>query len=488
MNIRITATAAMSPATSMKVLAVLLACTLFVPKVTFSADAGNASDSLSLPPLFSDHMVLQRGQPTNIWGLAEPGKVVEVLFRKTRVETKADSKGHWAMVLPAMDVGGPYQMTIKSGLATRTINDVFWGEVWLAAGQSNMAFRFGFSDEDDKAKALAILKNADIRMYKVAAIVSGGKLLKENDVPWTPASREEVADWSAVALYFAQALQVEEGVAIGIINSSQGSSTIEAWMSPAALAKAKSSGYISTKTYDDIRRHYRNPSVLHQSMLSKIVPYTLKGVLWYQGESNGGEAESYRILLPALVESWRGLWDQKLPFLFAQLPAYEPPDDKTGQSWARFRQAQAEVDKTVPGTGMVVLIDAGDKHNIHPKKKKIVGDRFANLAMAQVYGKNVAYTGPVMEKIEYDGDRAIVSLHLAGKDLVVKGEVIKGFSVKSGEGIWYSASAEATGNKVVVWHPEVGKVTGVRYGWANAPEVNLYNNHGYPAAPFIHEH
>ncbi len=487
MNTKIRTTAGKGLTSIVKLLTILSACLLALPQVTFSADAGNENDSLSLPPLFSDHMVLQRGQPTNIWGMADPGKAVKVLFRGDRFETTADSQGHWDMLLPAMEAGGPYQMTITSGHTTRTINDIALGEVWLAAGQSNMAFRFGFSDEEDKAKALAALNDTDVRMYKVAAIVSGGKLLKDNDIPWMRANREDVADWSAVALYFAQALQIEEGVAIGIINSSQGSSTIEAWMSPEALDRAKTSGYVPAKTYDDIRRHYRNPSVLHQSMLSKVVPYTLKGVLWYQGESNGGDAESYRILLPALIESWRQLWDQKLPFLFAQLPAYEPPDDETGTSWARFRQAQTEVDKTVPGTGMVVLIDTGDKHNIHPRKKKIVGDRFASLAMAQVYGKNLAYAGPTMEKVEYNGSEAIVSFHIGGENLVVKGEVIKGFSIKSLKGIWYPASAEASGHRVVVRHPAVSKITGVRYGWANAPEVNLYNNKDYPAAPFIHE-
>jgi sialate O-acetylesterase len=450
----------------------------------FVADEGN---KLLLPDIFSDHMVLQRGQPVNIWGVANSGEEVEILFRDSRFNTKADSLGKWIIALPSMAAGGPYEMVVKSGAANKTINDIFVGEVWLAAGQSNMAFRFKFSDEDAKAEALATLGDLDIRTYEVAKIVSGGKLLNEENTPWAAATPADVGEWSAVALYFAQALHLEEGVVVGIINCSQGSSTIEAWMSTAAIEDTEASGYVLMEKFGDIRRHYRNPSVLYQSMLSKVIPYTLKGVLWYQGESNGGEAASYEILLTALIKSWREVWEQELPFLFAQLPAYEPPNDETGNAWARFRAAQAEVDKTVPGTGMVVLIDVGEKDNIHPSDKKVVGDRFANLARSQVYGAAVAYAGPSIKQIEYRGKVAIISFHFSESGLVVKGETVQGFSVKGEDGIWKAANAEVMGNGIIVHHPEAQTIVGVRYAWANAPDVNLYNGKNYPAVPFIVE-
>lgn len=440
---------------------------------------------LSLPAIFSDHMVLQREQPVRIWGSARPAEKISIAFHGQRFETTADTQGQWRITLPAPDAGGPFQMIVKGESTTITLNDVFVGEVWLAAGQSNMAFRFGFSDARDKADAVVALNDSNIRMYDVAKIVSRGKLLEQDDKVWMPVNRENVDDRSAVALYFGQAIHTEEGVAIGIINCSQGSSTIEAWMSEAAIEKAKTAGYKPMTPFDDIRRHYRNPSVLHQAMLSKIIPYGIRGVIWYQGESNANDAAAYQQLLPIMIENWREAWEQNdLPFLFAQLPSYEPPDDETGISWALFRAAQAEVDRTVPHTGMAVLIDLGEADNIHPADKKNVGDRLATLAKVQVYGESIAYSGPSIKRVEYRGESAIISYHHAGDGLVVKGDVITGFSVRGADGIWYVATAEIQGNEIIVGHAQAGEVLGIRFGWANAPDINLYNRKGYPAVPF----
>ena len=443
------------------------------------------SEELSLSNIFSDHMVLQREQPVKIWGSGTPGEEVELIFRGDHFDTQTDKKGQWEIILPPMKAGGPFEMHVKSGSATQTLKDIFLGEVWLAAGQSNMAFRFKFSDDKDKPGAFLAIDDTNVRMYEVAKIVSGGKLLNAEDTPWTVADKTIIDEWSAVAVYFSQALALEKGVAIGIINCSQGSSTIEAWMSASAIADAKAAGYVPMEEFEDIRRYYRNPSVLHQSMLSQVIPYGIRGVLWYQGESNAKDAASYEILLPAMIRSWREMWGQKeLPFLFAQLPAYEPPDESTENSWALFRAAQAEVDKTVPNTGMAVLIDVGEKDNIHPKNKKTVGDRLASLARARVYGENIAYSGPSIKKIEYRGKTATISFHHAEDGLVVRGVTPQGFSVKSSGGDWYQAEARVSKGQIIVGHPEVPEVTGVRYGWANAPGVNLYNKKGYPAVPF----
>lgn len=439
---------------------------------------------LALPSIFSDHMVLQRERPAPIWGGAAPGEQVELQFGKRRLQTRADARGQWQVMLPAMNAGGPFELRVESGADARTLSDVFVGEVWLAAGQSNMAFRFRLSDANDQAAALRSLQKLNVRSFGVAKIVSGGKLLEAPDRPWSVASADTIADWSAVGLYFSQALDLDQSVAIGIIDASQGSSTIEAWMNDAALAEARAAGYVPAKPYEDIRRHYRNPTVLHRSMLSKVVPYGIRGVLWYQGESNVSDPSSYQVLLPALIRSWRTQWKQpELPFLFAQLPRYQPPEDATGQSWAQFRAAQAQVNETVPYTGMAVLIDSGDKDNLHPHDKKVVGERLARLARAVVYGEDIVHSGPVVERVEYAKDSAVLHFSHAEGGLVAWGDV-ESVEVRGRGGAWLRVVPRVDGQRLIVRHPEGDEVTGVRHAWANVPAVNLYNKAGLPAAPF----
>ena len=456
-------------------------CTIILSlALTMTATAAE----LTMPSIFSDHMVLQREQPIKLWGSAGSGEAIDVLFLDKKFSTRADPLGHWTVTLPSMEAGGPFELVVQSREQEKIFTDVYLGEVWLAAGQSNMAFRFQFADDEDKKHGLQSLGDVNVRMFEVPKIVAGGKLLSQAETPWAIASKENIDNASAVAVFFSQALHLEPGVAVGVINCSQGSSTIQAWMSDEAIERAISKGYVSAPAFDDIRKHYRNPEVLHRTMLSKVVPFGIKGVLWYQGESNGDDAASYKILLPELITSWREMWGQRaLPFLFAQLPAYEPPNDAAGDSWTQFRAAQAEVDRSVPGTGMVVLIDLGEKDNIHPTDKKTVGDRFANLARAQVYGEKIAYSGPSLKKIRYRGDSAVLTFYQA-EGLNVKGDSVKGFSVMGDDGVWYAANAERVGEKIIVRHPEVQEILGVRYGWANAPDINLYNKYDYPAVPF----
>lgn len=439
---------------------------------------------LALPSIFGEHMVLQRERPAPIWGTAARGEKVELQLGELRLQTQADARGRWQVTFPAMSAGGPFELRITSGSDTRTLSDVYVGEVWLAAGQSNMAFRFRLSDATDQAAALRSLQEHNVRSFGVAKVVSGGKLLEQPDRPWSLASANNIADWSAVGVYFSQALSLDPGIAIGIIDASQGSSTIEAWMNEAALARARAAGYVPTKPYEDVRRHYRNPTVLHRSMVSKVVPYGIRGVLWYQGESNVSDPSSYQLLLPILIQSWRGQWQQpELPFLFAQLPRYEPPEDKTGESWARFRAAQASVHATVPHTGMAVLIDSGDKDNLHPHDKKVVGDRLARIARALVYGEDVVYSGPVIERVEYAKDSAVIHFSHAEGGLAAEGDV-DSVEVRGRGDAWVRVVPRIDGQRLIVRHPKGEQVTGVRHAWANAPAVNLHNKAGLPAAPF----
>lgn len=457
---------------------------LFAILVCWALASCAHAGELSLPTIFSDHMVLQREQPVGIWGAAPRGQKVELRFGEARFETRADAEGRWRITLPTMKAGGPFELTVSSGSHAKIIRDVFVGEVWLAAGQSNMAFRFRLSDPADQAAALRSLHGRNVRAFAVAKVVSGGKLLQREDGPWGVAGVDSIADWSAVGVYFSQALELDKDIAIGIIDASQGSSTIEAWMSEAALAEAKAAGYVFEKPYQDIRRHYRNPTVLHRSMLSKVVPYGIRGVLWYQGESNAGDAAAYELLLPALIGSWRTQWERPdLPFLFAQLPAYEPPDDETKQSWARFRAAQANVHAAVPGTGMAVLIDSGASDNLHPADKKVVGERLARLARALVYGEHIVYSGPCVKQIVYAKDLVVIYFDRTQGGLVAGGGV-EGFEVRGREGAWRPVVPLIDGHRLLIRLPQEDEITGVRHAWANAPTVNLYNSAGLPAEPF----
>ncbi len=442
-------------------------------------------EHFSVAEIFDDHMVLQRDQPIFLWGKSVPQTAIKASFRGLTATADVNADGRWTVQFPAMTAGGPFNLAIQSGAETARFTDIYIGDVWLAAGQSNMAFRLKHSNENEKAEALGSLGTSNIRMYQVAKQVSGGKLLHQQDVSWTVAEREVVEGWSAVGFYFAKALHAEREVPIGIIDVSQGSSTIEAWMSPDALQAARRHGYSAAELFTDIKRYYRTPSVLYNTMLRKVIPYPIKGVIWYQGESNALDAKSYRILLPEMIADWRTVWGQKnLPFLFAQLPGYDSPLDPTGTAWAEFRAAQQQVARVVDHAAMVTLVDTGERDNIHPKDKKIVGERFARVARAKVYGENIDYAGPSIATIDYANNTAAISFHHTGQGLVSDGKSLTGFFIKNSTGVWIPAVAAIIQNQVVVSHPAQGVIRGVRYGWANFPEANLYNRSGFPAVPF----
>lgn len=449
----------------------------------FQAVGNVNGDTLKVAEIFNDQMVLQRNQEINVWGTAGAQKNVTIEFLSKVYETSADALGAWRISLPPAAPGGPHRLTITSGSSVISFDDIYIGDVWLASGQSNMAFRFKAASDPDKKMLTAEAGKHNIRMYDVAKVVSGGKLLNGTNKAWAKADSSNVKEWSAVAFYFAKGLYEHLNVPIGIINCNQGGSRIEAWMNAKALREAA----VPETKLSGIFAAYQNPSVLYTKMLSEIIPYTLKGVIWYQGESNAGEADAYRRLFPALIRQWREEWNQPdLPFLFAQLPGFARKEDKTQESWALFRKTQEEAAKAQPHTGMIVLIDAGDKDDIHPTNKKVVGERFVLAARAVAYKEDVDYSGPMAKKILYKDGRVVISYDHADEGLMAKGGEIKGFFVCDEEGDWHPASATIRNNKVYVSHPQKKEIIGVRYGWANAPVVNLYDRHNLPAAPFYH--
>lgn len=459
---------------------VLLASLVFSGAAADTHQGADGATSI-IAEVFADHMVLQRDQPANIWGRAEAHQAVEVLFISKVYKSTADASGHWKISLPGTKVGGPYEMEIAAGEIAIKLVDIFIGDVWLASGQSNMAFRLKAADDPNKAGLFAEAGNRNIRMYNVARVVEGGKVLDQPDRPWAKASTENIGDWSAVAYYFARGLFDHLKVPVGIINCSQGASTVEAWMNATALEEAG----VPVKKFAGIEHYYKDPSVLYDKMLAKLIPYTLKGVIWYQGESNTTEPEAYTKLFPAMINQWRSEWKQNdLPFVFAQLPNFRRKEDKTGVSWAVFRQAQHNVAHSVPKCAMVVLIDVGDDDDIHPRNKRVVGERMVLAARSVAYDEAIEFSGPVLDGISFKGKKAKVLFDHVGTGLVIKGGKLMGFEVCDERGAWTSAEASIKRKDVLVSHREGAKITGVRYAWANAPDVNLYNANGLPAVPF----
>lgn len=251
-------------------------------------------------------MVLQRGIPLPLEGTATPGSTVEVSFAGHTVTTEADTQGVWQVTIPALEASSRNRtMEIRSGGEAVTIRDILVGEVWLAGGQSNMAFKVRGMEFDDRLALIRDADYSDIRCYYRANVVSGGKLLDTSDRPWSGAYGRNIYDWSAVAYLFARELHRELGVPVGIVNCSHGGSTAEAWISPEAFASDPALKAAVGKVYDGIGSHYKNPSVLYEKMLARFRGLTVRGVIWYQGESNGYFPEQYATLFPGLIADWR---------------------------------------------------------------------------------------------------------------------------------------------------------------------------------------
>jgi sialate O-acetylesterase len=326
---------------------------------------------------------------------------------------------------------------------------------------------------------------------------------------WKPVSPATVADCSAVAYYFACALQQKLGVPVGLVVSSVGGTRIETWMQPETLAKIEEAKplleqwkNVSPEDFEKIAADYRAfqqrrdhgaadapkpvpparrchdcPGALHNGMIAPLQPFAIRGVLWYQGEANSGRPAAYEKLLPALIADWRQVWGKTLPFLFVQLPPYQG-------THPAFREAQTRIWQKTPHTAMVVTTDVGDAKDIHPTRKRPVGERLALAARALSYGEQIEYSGPVFDRINVESNRVVVSFKHVGSGLVARGDSLKGFTIAGADGKFVPATALIDGANVVVRSETITNPVAIRYGWAMVPDVNLFNREGLPAVPF----
>ncbi len=475
-----------------------------------------ARAEVKLEGLISDGLVLQQGVAVPVWGTANDGEKVVVKLQDQTVATTA-AHGRWNVRFKALKAGGPFTMTI-SGENTIKLSNVLVGEVWLCSGQSNMAFLLPRATNG--AAAVAAAHDPQLRFFTVP---HGAADEPKTEVAgtWQECTSESAASFSAVAYFFGRDLRQARKVPVGLIHSSVGGTPAEAWTSrstlasdpelkpileryaqavqkwnpaeaseqqkqaaerrKAAVAKAKAEGKKAPKApraAADPRRSSSRPSGLYNAMIAPLQPYALAGVIWYQGEANSGRAAEYRTLFPALIGDWRHAWAQgDFPFLFVQIAPHERMSPE-------IREAQLLSWQKVPRTGMAVITDVGNETDIHPTAKEPVGGRLALAARAVAYGEKLEYSGPVYATLKTENERAVLSFTHVGTGLVARGGELKGFTVAGPEGDFLPAQARIEKDQVVVSNASVRQPTRVRYGWTNAPDVNLFNQEGLPATPF----
>ncbi|MFO7446006.1 MAG: discoidin domain-containing protein [Ignavibacteriaceae bacterium] len=442
---------------------------------------------LSLPRIFSNGMVLQRGHELPVWGKASPDSTVIVTLNGVTVSGQADSSGNWRINLPSQIAGGPYTFTVQSGTDSISLMNVFVGDVWFASGQSNMEMAINSADSASAVKAAAGNEQL-IREFKIPKGLSNEL---SDELPagsaWSAATSQNVGNFSAVAYFFAKNLRQHYNIPIGIINSSYGGSRIESFMSREML------GYDEADTVFAGGVAERQATVVYNKMIHPIVGYPLKGIIWYQGESNADnmpDALAYGENFRNMITGFREIWGaDSLPFLWVQLPNYGEVYDepRAWDAWPRLREGQSSA-LSLPYTGEAVTIDVGSV-DIHPTYKQPVGYRLSLLARKVVYGEDVVYSGPKYAgNFQREDGKIEINYDHIGGGLTARGSQngeITGFAVESNEGTLLWANAIIEDDKVVVWNDEMPEPSIVRYAWEyNQAGVNLYNAEGLPAAPF----
>ena len=497
-----------------------------------AALAGSAAlAEVSLPKLFSDHMVLQRDKPIAIWGKARPGEAVQVEMAGNQGQAVADAEGKWTLILPALPAGGPHTMTV-SGQNAIVLQDVLVGEVWIASGQSNMQWAVNNSVNADLFK-LTAGKYADIRFNQVW---NEGSQYPQDFVTnsWTVASAQEIGKFSVVAYAFAMTLRDTLGVPVGVIQNAWGGSAAEAWvdrkviMEDPVLQGIHEEWLKTEANYDfaaELKEHetkmdkwrieaeaakaagkavpaqprkpqnrmigQHRPGNLWNGRLLPIAPYTCRGVIWYQGEANAHSIEralQYEHLFSTLIREWRGLWQEDFPFYWVQLADFrEESEFSENETWAYLRHSQTRVLNTVENTGQAVITDLGEGKDIHPRHKEEVGRRLARWALNRDYG----YTGlscrsPEVAGWVQEGSELVVSFNHTGSGLrVFDTNEVTGFAIRDANGQWRTVTGRVKGKDKVTL--EVGadtEVQAVAYAWANNPIANLFTVEDLPVTPF----
>ena len=481
---------------------------------------------VQLPILFNDHMVLQRRAPILVWGTATPGSSVNVYLDNLVAKSATDQAGNWRVTLPEMEAGGPFQLVIEGEGEKIWIKDILVGEVWLCSGQSNMQFPL---ERSTTAKEVLDKANSpQVRLFNMARAhdlgpgtlsptemiqIEKGEFLYTT--PWQLCTPESVARFSAVAYHFGKKLADSLEVPIGLIHNAVGGSPIQAWMKKESLLSHPKFTHLAQKDWLEAPEHHPwvvkrvkenlapwldrgeqekvmlhpfSPAYLFEVGIRPLAPFGIRGVIWYQGESNATHPSSYRSLFELMLKDWRSAWHQPaLPFLFVQLPRIG-----NRSRWPEFRQEQQKC-LEIEHTGMVVAIDEGHPTDVHPKEKKVIGERLGNLALASIYQYNHLAESPVLDTYRWLADVQTVELSFLNGDMALSlsyGTEIVGFYLhgyrKGGEvqTVIRPSQIKLSGSVITLTYPRDFLITAVSYAWAPFPQNNLVNNVGLPLAPF----
>ncbi|MCA8983718.1 MAG: sialate O-acetylesterase [Planctomycetaceae bacterium] len=481
---------------------------------------------LTMPNVFTDHMVLQRNQQNPVWGWDDPGTRVTVAIHGQTHTATADDSGRWRVKLNPLEAGGPYTLSVR-GTSARELQDVLVGEVWVCSGQSNMAWRVAQANDPDLEQLTA--KYPQIRLLHVPNRASQ-ESEKNFDGAWQVCSPETVGNFSAVGYFFGRQLHQTLGVPIGLINNAWGGSSAEAWVNRDLLEqdgrftsmleqwKKTEATYDHEKALADYNVRLRNwqeadkaaraegkpstprpqpprdpltgnhrPGNLYGGCLHPIIGYGIRGAIWYQGESNAGRAYQYRELFPLMITNWRDEWQQgDFPFYWVSLANFRRVVPAPAEStWAELREAQT-MTLSLPNTGEAIIIDLGESDDIHPRNKQDVAKRLARHALARDYGFDIHAASPRYESHEVQGNKIVLNFQDVGATLqTIDVREPIGFTIAGEDRVFVPADARIiAGNKIEVSSPVVAKPVAVRYAWADNPVCNVRNNLLLPLTPF----
>ena len=477
-------------------------------KTVYAAITGDYG-GLQMPSLYTDDMVIQSNQDLTIHGIANANEEVVVQIDRQKVQTKAGSNGKWEAHIQPLKAGGPYTLSISTKGKKLTYQNVLSGDVWLCSGQSNMEFMLKQSNISESE--LNQINSNQIRFYDMKArwrtdnvvwneaiLDSLNHLIHFTPTKWTACTTETAKDFSAIAYYFGKMLQDSLHVPIGLICNAVGGSPTESWIDrwtleyefPGILRNWNTNDFVQDwvrgrarhnieKSTDPLQRHPYHPAYLYESGILPMKDFTIKGVIWYQGESNAHNIDTHERLFKLLVRSWRTTFKQEhLPFYFVQLSSINRP------SWTWFRDSQRRLLKEIPNTGMAVSSDVGDSLNVHPTNKRPVGERLARWALSRTYHKKITPSGPLIASAMAHGGQVQLTFDYGEKLHASNGQSIIGFEVSSDGDFFFPAQVEPKGQNLIVWSKEVPQPRFVRYAWTPFTRANLVNGDNLPASTF----
>ena len=454
---------------------------------------GLAHAEVKLPKVLSSNMVLQQKMPVPFWGTADPDEEVTVSIGDNTATTKAGADGKWSVKLKELSVGDPIEVVIKGNNEIRLTN-VLVGEVWVASGQSNMEWPVSLADhpkEEIEAANYPTIRLFHVR--KVPSVTPASEVVLDRE--WSACSPATIGNFSAVAYFFGRELQKELKVPVGLINTSWGGTAIEPWTPIVGFESVESLKPVADQARaqqanpEGVQPNPGSPTHLYNGMVVPLVPFAIRGAIWYQGESNRGQGVGYEQRMHALINGWRSVWGQgDFPFLYVQLAPFkyvQPPMTDPNFLLPQVWEAQTKT-LALKNTGMAVTTDITNLDDIHPRNKQDVGKRLALWALANTYGQGeLVYSGPLYKSMTVEGDKIRIEFdHLGGGLKSRDDKPLSWFTIAGSDGNFVEAKAVIDGKSVLVSSDKVAEPTAVRFGWSELAEPNLMNAEGLPAGPF----